>query len=426
MRKRILSLLAIVGVAFSAHAQSWVSDSVAMGTGFVNDVFYGMTNNTVKAENNLNWHLAFSMNTGDSSSIWANHNTGNAYVKVYNIHKDKSQWGSVAVSDTLAADLCYNYDNEWSQGALNDIYSPNIFNFGWGTYEPVSHQIVGDSIFIIKTNNTMYKVMIDSLETVSMTYYFRVGDIVGNTTNSYTITKAGKFANTLFAHFNLVSGTDTLREPNKNDWDILFTRYNTLASQGGPAIPYNVVGVLGNNSALFTRAQNVHVDTAFVNYATYTNPWSKMISTIGYNWKSFNGAGYVIPDSNSYFIKDKNGAMFQLQFESYTTTGGVITFRKRVITPTQVGSVESNFNQLAIFPNPAQDNINLVVDAKENTSSKISLMDITGKVVYSVQVEFNSGMNAFLLPTQNLLNGNYLLMIQGKNIQECSKITVIH
>ena len=54
-------------MSLSVNAQNaWVNDSVSMATGSGNDVFYSMANGTVKSENNMNWHLAFSMFAGDS------------------------------------------------------------------------------------------------------------------------------------------------------------------------------------------------------------------------------------------------------------------------------------------------------------------------------------------------------------------------
>jgi hypothetical protein len=73
---------------------------ISMGTSSASDVYYSMTNGSARVENNKNWHLGFSMNAGDSSAIWANHNSGNAFVKVYNIHKDTSMWASVTLADT--------------------------------------------------------------------------------------------------------------------------------------------------------------------------------------------------------------------------------------------------------------------------------------------------------------------------------------
>lgn len=431
MKKKILSIVALIGLSVGMNAQNaWINDSVSMGAGSMNDVFYSMANGTVKVENNLNWHLAFSMNAGDSSSIWANHNTGNGYTKVYNIHKDKTQWATVSLADTSAGTLCYNYDQKWSQGALNDIPSGDPFNFGWGTYEMVSHNVYGDSIFIVKANNVFYKVMIDSLQSTLMTYHFRVGNIVAMTEAPHTLAKGVKYANSIFGYVDLATGVDSLREPDIATWDIVFNRYNSLVVAGPPptpAIPYSVAGALGNRGITFGKAMTVHVDTANIHYATYTNPWNTSISTIGYDWKTFTqpAGPWVVPDSISYFILDKNSNIWQMQFTAYSGSGtGNINFRKRSVWPTKVSDFNSAINQYSVFPNPAQNNLSVVMDAKESNDAKIMVLDLTGKIVLSSSVKVQNGINAYNIPTQNLANGNYILFVYGKNIQIKEKVAI--
>lgn len=428
MKRKFLSILSLIGMSLSVNAQNaWVNDSVSMATGSGNDVFYSMANGTVKSENNMNWHLAFSMFAGDSSAIWANHNAGNAFVKVYNVHKDKSQWGSITLNDTLTATPCFNLDQKWSQGALNDIPSANPFNFGWGTYNQVTHNLYGDSIFIVKANNVFYKVFIDSLQSTTMTYSYTVGDIVANTNNSYTLAKGTKYANSNFAYINLANGADSLREPDNATWDIFFTRYNSLVAQGGPVQPYSVIGVLGNRGISFGKAAMIHVDTACNNYGTYTTPWNNTISAIGYDWKSFTppGGPWVVPDSISYFIKDKSNKIYQLQFTGYSGSGtGNIYFRKRMVNPTKVNDLYSIVNQYSVYPNPAQNNINILLDTKSSGMATMQLIDFTGKIIMTSAVKIQEGINAFTWPVANIANGNYILNILGENIQLHEQILI--
>jgi hypothetical protein len=428
MKKILISMLVLGGFCTNLLAQNpWVNDSVSMGTGSGSDVYYSMTTGTVKSENNKNWHLAFSMKAGDSSAIWANHNAGNAFVQVYNIHKDKSQWATVGLADTSGGTPCFNMDKSWSQGALNDIPSGDPFNFGWGTYNQVTHNLYGDSIFIVKANNVYYKVLIDSLQATLMTYHFRVGDLAANTTATYTLAKGTKYANAIFAHFDLASGMDTLREPDIASWDILFNRYNSLVAQGGPAQPYSVVGALGNRGITFGKAAMVHVDTANNNYPTYTTPWVTSISGIGYEWKTFTppAGPWVVPDSLSYFVKDLSGKIYQLQFTGYSGTGtGNINFRKRMVTPTAVKDVNSVVSQYQLFPNPAQNSLSVLMDAKESTEGSIQIVDISGKMVSSLSVKLHGGINAFIIPTNSLANGSYILYISGKNMLVKEKIVI--
>jgi hypothetical protein len=128
MRKVIFTLISMIVMGSTAMAQ-WSADSVLMGTGSANDVFYSLQNGTVKTENNKNWHLAFSMSPSDSASILANHNADNNFVKVYNIHKGSADWSTVSLADTAAAMICYNNDKGWYQGALNALPRSSVFSF---------------------------------------------------------------------------------------------------------------------------------------------------------------------------------------------------------------------------------------------------------------------------------------------------------
>src|SRR5215218_5184525 len=85
--RRILLFIGALGLTLQANAQAWVEDSVTMGPGYANDVFYSMKNGSQKVESNMNWHLAFQMTPPGpygNVSILANHVQGG--VNVYPLH----------------------------------------------------------------------------------------------------------------------------------------------------------------------------------------------------------------------------------------------------------------------------------------------------------------------------------------------------
>ncbi len=432
MKKLIFTLISVVTLAITAHAQStWIMDSVSLGAGINDDVFYSMGTGTVRVENNKNWHLGFSLSPiGDSAAIWANHGSGNAYTKVYNIHKDSAQWSTVTLGDTALATLCFNNDKGWYQGAFNNIQSMDPFNFGWGHYLGApSHAIQGDSIFIVKANGIFYKVFIAKLDAIpAIVWTFTVGDFAGNDV-VHTIAKTPNYTNNLFAHFNLATGADTNREPNINTWDVIFNRYTTDAVGSGQGLNNNVVGVLANKGVKTARAQGVQVDSAFMNYPLYTAAWSPMISGIGYDWKTFNQStfSYSVADSNSYFIRGKDtSVLWQLQFTAYGgSANGNVVFKKRAVWPTAVNDIQSSINSYSIFPIPCDQQLNIVLDAKETAKANITLMDMFGKTILRAAINVNNGLNAYTLPTQSLPNGNYILSINGTSIRINQSIQIV-
>jgi hypothetical protein len=433
MRLKIFTFSFLLLLANTAFAQ-WIVDSVSMGSASANDQFYRMDNlGAVKSENNRNWHIAFSMSPSDSGSVWANHNTGNSFVKVYNIHKTYAQWASVTLADTATANLCYNYDKGWHQGAFNDLPRPSVFGFGWGTYNMTSHNVIGDSMFIVKADTSFYKVYIHSLISVPMDWDIEVENFATGISYRDTISRGTVYANKNFAYYNLATGTELDREPAKTTWDFVFNRYNTLASIGGPFIPYSVIGVLSNKGVNVVKVNPVHVDSAFAHYDNYVYPWpsnSKMISGIGYDWKVPPAgpppATWSIPDSMSYFVQNSaSPIIYQLQFLGYSGSGsGNILFRKRSFDPTSITDVNSAISSYNFYPNPATQTIHCMLQSKEHSSATWTISDMTGKIVLHTPIALQLGINGYQLSIAHLQSGNYIISIHGNKINVSEKLVV--
>ncbi|MBL7754656.1 MAG: T9SS type A sorting domain-containing protein [Chitinophagaceae bacterium] len=429
MKKIATSLLILLGLVNHSNAQipAWIEDTVSIAPNYANDVFYSLKNDEIRTEASKNWHLAFSLSIADSAAVWANHNGGTSFVRVFNIHKDSSQWNTVTLGDTASADLVFNNDQGWFQGAFNAIPSADPFNYGWGKYDPTSHNIIGDSLFIVRANGVYYRVFIQQLESMIMKWTFKVGDFSGNET-THTISKTPDYTNRLFAYFDLAAAVDSNREPDINNWDILFTRYTTNAPGSGSGTWNNVVGVLKNKGVNITRVPVTHVDTAFLNNASYYGNWNPAISAIGYDWKTFVFPNaWEIADSNSYFIEDKSGNFWQMQFLNFggSPTGQVI-FRKRMVAPVFVQDVNSAVNRYEIFPVPTNNVLNIMLDAKQAQNASIQLMDLSGRTLTQYPIHLNSGFNQYVVPVSGLAIGNYWLKITGRNLSLTHQITVQH
>lgn len=429
MKQYVFTMLMVLGLGISSQAQTWISDSVSMGSGSNTDVFYSLSNSTIKSENNRNWHLAFSMSAADSSAVWANHNTGNNWVKVFNIRKDTTQWANVSLADTATASLCFNNDKGWFAGALNNKPGVGPFDFGWGKYNPVSHNIDGDSIFIVRTPQGYFKLWIKQLVSTQMSYTYRVGHLTNNTDTTYTISKQPNYTDRLFAYVDLSTGVDTNREPAITTWDVLFTRYTTNDPNSGQMPNNNVIGVLTNKTVKVAQAIPVHVDTAFAQYGSFISNWSTGLAGVGYAWKTFdlNTNAWLVPDSNSYFIQDRSGNLWQVQFTGFSgSSTGKINFRKRIVVPTNINDVQSAISSYALAPNPAGNETRLVITSRETSQAKVVVYNMEGRMVFSSSVALQNGLNAFTLPLQNLATGQYILQVKGNNISIKDKLMVMH
>ncbi len=442
MKLRSLLAVAALATSFGASAQTWVSDSVTMGAGYANDVWYSMKNGQQKTNANGNWHLAFQMTPQGpygNVSIFANHATTPASTKVYSLHMQASaKFASLTAADTAGktGTQLYNADSSWNYGAFNQMPSNTPFDYSWGVYDLNSHYVNGDSLYLIKTDTgtsaTTYKVWIKqyvSTPSDSVKWIFRIAQ--WDNTGDTTVTLHQKdYPNRLFAYYDAKSRTASDREPARNAWDVLFSRYISMIPTGPTTVAaYPVTGVMSNFGVNVAVAHNVNADTThYQNYA-----FSNNMTAIGSDWKTFNMTTftYDVDTARTYFVKSSNtNEYWQIQFTRFASASGKSVFRKRLVAtiPTAINNVVNNsISNYYASPNPANNQVTLMVDtrdAAENTT--LALVDMSGRVVMQQPVSINRGVNAFTVNTANIPTGMYLLALKGSNLMLTQKISIAH
>lgn len=75
---------------------------------------------------------------------------------------------------------------------------------------------------------------------------------------------------------------------------------------------------------------------------------------------------------------------------------------------------QSNFEDVTVYPNPATDNMFVKLTA-EAQDVHATVVDLTGKVVYTDQFNHAGGEQQYTLPVSTLSNGIYFLNLQGKD-----------
>jgi hypothetical protein len=130
-----------------------------------------------------------------------------------------------------------------------------------------------------------------------------------------------------------------------------------------------------------------------------------------------------------------NGSMLNYQF----TEAGIYTLTARSTQGECVSEVNSTiavsdlsigFSEIAqqnfnIVPNPAQNASSIIFSSKQvNEFVKIQMIDVTGKTLYSNQLEVSAGTQVNL-PIQNLATGIYLVSVSGDHSRLVSRL-VIH
>jgi hypothetical protein len=288
-----------------------LSDSISMGAGYANDIYYSLENGIVKTTPRAGWDIAFSTSPM-SSTVMINEGYG---VELYAYPLGGlDAWDAIDTTGMAGWTKLYNVDTTWvddGAGAF-DRNTTGHPDYGWGVYNSQNHDVVGDSLFIIKlSDGSLQKILIVKRAAMSNSYFVKYGDI-----DSEGIVKeihCGPVQSKNFIYFSLETGEVLDNEPDSESWDIVFTKYHD------ESIPYIVTGVLSNVNVESAEVRNM--DTGLADPSTAT--FSEDISVIGSDWKSFDMGTYtyqVEPDL-CYFVR-RDGLTYKIVF---TGTDGSVS-----------------------------------------------------------------------------------------------------
>ncbi|NVK65595.1 MAG: T9SS type A sorting domain-containing protein [Flavobacteriales bacterium] len=408
MKTSILFILT-VGSTLAVNAQQ-VEDSIEMLSGYTNESYYSLANDEQLNIDNTNWDLAFDL-SGFGSSIRTNEHIG---TEVY-VYPNGTDWTNVDTTG-MNWNSMHNSETTWSVGAFDQSINPSDqFDIGWGVYNMVSHQILGDSIHIVKLSNGDYKkVQIESL--ISGVYAFRHADLNGANEVSATITKAD-YTDKNFVYYSITNDAILDREPNNTSWDLVFTKY---VSEVAPGMNYGVTGVLSNNGVHIREASGVDPNAAnFYDFSV-----DSVINVIGYDWKSFNMTtfNYDIAPDLSYFVQDQAGDVWHIIFTRFEgSTTGKVVFTKEKVSTASLNEID-DISSFGIYPNPATEHATLIFNSSSNDVN-VSITNIEGKVVFSNRIA-ETGFVTYPISVSEFKAGTYFIQLSTPNGVTIKKLIV--
>ena len=75
-----------------------------------------------------------------------------------------------------------------------------------------------------------------------------------------------------------------------------------------------------------------------------------------------------------------------------------------------------------LYPNPAENIVNLTFDAEESGVTNIMIMDVLGAVQISEQVNLKEGANNIELNVASLRSGNYFLVVGNNDLSSAIQL----
>lgn len=406
MLKRLFFISAFALVASANFSQ--ISDSVTLGPGYANQVFYKLSDGTKTTASNTDWDLQFFSDLR-SASIRTNSGVG---VELYEaLSTDTSNFTSSTLDTSSLTQLRDGYAT-WETDAFTSQATGHP-NYGWGIYAGLGN-IYGDKIYAIKLSSGVFKkIWINNIQT-SGALNFTIADLDGSNSVAKNLNRS-TYSTKRHFYYDVENDSVLDSEPAKTAWELVFRTYN---DQAGPQY-YNVTGALSNYNLGMAQVNNTATSIAKSNWNSYSLDSS--INTIGYDWKSFNNMTFTwnITDSLSYIMKDYNGDVYQLIFTG--TSGGStgkMYFTKELLS---MVSLEENspLANFGIFPNPAVSNLNINFELLNSTESvQINVIDVNGRTVNTITNGFEGqGFQTLTSDISGLNKGIYFVRIQaGKSV----------
>lgn len=397
--KKILPFILSILVPFIGFSQA---DSISYGPGYSQQVYYSFANGEVKSSDNTSWDLAFGTG-GFDTDIRINDGFG---VELYLYpNGDTSDWSTIDSTGMQNWTPRYNSDTSWQVTAFA---APNVTHpdYGWGIYNSFTHNVEGDSIYVIKLTDGTYKKFKLDIMAANGIFTFSYADLDGSNEIQGSIDKT-MYNSKKHVYYALTNDSTMDLEPEEGSWDVVFTKYQQPQPQGGF---YSVTGILAAGG--ITVAESRGEDVTKVGW--YGQDYTTNIGTIGSDWKSFNMGTfkYDILDSLTYFVTDTNEIVWQLTFTGFEgSSTGKTTFNKSQVGVLSVENSPLAINSVSLYPNPAVTTATLEIESSVNQDNlNVTIYSLTGSVVYAQIVNVTN--TALLeIPVTSWNKGMYLVRI---------------
>lgn len=97
------------------------------------------------------------------------------------------------------------------------------------------------------------------------------------------------------------------------------------------------------------------------------------------------------------------------------------------LSPSGIKETSLAVNSIDVFPNPANNKLNLTFELIKNSTVKIELIDITGRVISVLSNEnLLSGKISKTIETASFAEGNYILKVSADEAVINKKINIVH
>jgi hypothetical protein len=316
----------------------------------------------------------------------------------------------------------YNDVNDWENGAFSRNAKGHP-DYGWCVYNSVTHNLVGDSIFIIKLRDGSFKKLwIIEKFSAAATFSFRYANLDGSNPKASLLDLTADAAYD-FVGFSLQTDQKISYEAPKANWDLVFTKYMSIQPDGSS---YPATATLSNDGV---KVKNFH--PVALTYSDWgPGGWDSTRSSIGWNWKVVDNItyNYKVVDSSVYFVKTMTGDIYKLYFTSFAgSSTGKLSLMKEKVAGVGIDETAAGTMRVAVYPNPAKDRINLYVTGNPGENLSVVLTDLSGRQLRADRPGLLAdGLNAFSIDVAGVQPGVYFVMVSAAAMKSVTKVIIVN
>ncbi len=394
---------------FTSTVKSQETIGISMGSSYLYDIYYSLNDGITAYPERENWELSFSTNINDNN-IRINSGAG---MSLYEVSENILVWDNINSLENDAIQL-RNSNEDWDIGAFVSNSSGGL-NYGWGNYNTYDNSIIGSKIYVINYSGFQKKIKINSL--ILGVYNFTIANLDGTDEQEINV-DVNNYIDKKFIYYSLITNQIIDREPQLNQWDLLFTKYEEDLNQD-PTNPlyYNVTGVLTNDNLVAEYNGSIDDVLLFTNLDT-----TRTINTIGYDWKEYNGSYSMVPNKTFYVTDLNEQDVYKINFQTFE--GGVsgncsftLGFNQEFNNSTLFDTSFSNIN---IFPNPIKNGV-ISINSAINDNFNFTILNSKGIIVMEGKVDSGSQLNLTHCP-----KGIYFIKLESNNLRETKLISILN
>ena len=282
-------------IAIEPHPMGEVElQQINMQSNYSQQIFYNASENMVISSNTkIDWDLAF-QSSANGSQIIINSST---FSQICELEEHLFEAPIFIIDDLI-----------WKWDSPKGIYDGTAFN----NTESSTTYILDRGYNIDGTQRGYRKIKIDSINNSS--FFITYSELDNTGMQSIEIIK-DSLAN--YQYFSFNNNNIVNIEPNKDNWDLVFTQYTHLFIDNFETPAYLVTGVLTNylNNVMIAKDtinSFEEINLGLINAYTF----SQYQDEVGYNWKifDFETQSYSVRSEITYILKDVSNRYFKMHF----------------------------------------------------------------------------------------------------------------